>query len=117
MFYHFSQNNSGGRFDFTDTLTRHVVVEADNAEDANGFLESLGGYFDGCDSGRDCECCGDRWAAQWSYDGSDVPELFGTPVEELTKKDLAMIWSDEGFPEVRVHYIDGTVKEYLLEGN
>lgn len=63
MFYHFSQNNSGGSFDFdkNDGITHHVVIEAVSAESANKKLQDIGGYFDGCDTGRDCSCCGDRW--------------------------------------------------------
>lgn len=76
-FFHFNQNNSGGSF---TGPANHVVVEAENAYDANYRAESEV-YFDGCDDGLDCPCCGDRWSRQWSDEtGDDVPMVYGSPV-------------------------------------
>ena len=47
-FYHFSQNNSGGSFDISETLAHHVIIEAHSAEDANNRAISVGLYFNGC---------------------------------------------------------------------
>ena len=65
MFYTFSQNNSGGSFDIDHMLAHFVIIEADTAEEANTIAESVGIYFNGCDEGMDCDCCGDRWYSQW----------------------------------------------------
>lgn len=41
MFYHYSQNNSGGSFHFDKAagITVHVVVEADSAQEADTIAE------------------------------------------------------------------------------
>ena len=59
-FYLYDQNNSGGFF----TSPQLVVVYAENAEEANELAERHGVYFDGCETGTDCSCCGDRWNSQ-----------------------------------------------------
>ncbi|WP_427050423.1 DUF7296 family protein [Paenibacillus sp. TC-CSREp1] len=85
MFYTFSQNNSGGFFDVDNRVCEYVIVEADSAQEANERAEGVGIYFNGCDTGDDCECCGDRWYAQWDdTDGNAVPSIYGTPVSEMT---------------------------------
>jgi len=62
-FYEFDQNNSGGRFHIDDKagLGPSVWIEATSLGDAIHRAMDIGIYFDGCDSGRDCRCCGDRW--------------------------------------------------------
>lgn len=99
-FFEFHQNNSGGSFDIDDErgIGVNVWIEALNAADANDRAERLGIYFNGCSDGRDCDCCGDRWSAQWSDDrGSDKPDL-----DE--KYDFG--WHDT----VYVHLLDGTIE-------
>lgn len=59
--YVFWQNNSGGYFEVTETLSHYVVVEAHSADHANDRARDLGIYFFGCWEGIDCTCCGDRW--------------------------------------------------------
>jgi hypothetical protein len=105
-FFTFDQNNSGGVFDLTDDVTHWVIIEAEDAAEANAKLEHLGGYFDGCESGRDCSCCGDRWYAQMDEDaGEPEPMIYGhTPSEYVT--DRPFMWMPEG-KEVVVHYADG----------
>lgn len=63
MFYTFNQNNSGGGFDFDAKrgISRYVIISADSTEDAIKRAEKIGLYFNGVESGDDCECCGDRW--------------------------------------------------------
>lgn len=84
-FYEFSQNNSGGRFVVDDKLCHRVVVEAESASEANAKLEELGGYFDGCVTGNDCSCCGDRWYAVSDSDGLKFPKVWGTFDPERAK--------------------------------
>jgi hypothetical protein len=102
-FYHFSQNNSGGRFDFNETagITHNVIVEAIDYRHANMLAEDIGLYFDG---DGDCDCCGNRWYSQWDYsDGHDVPSIYGEPVANGVSTTQ---WMPDG-KETVVHYLDG----------
>lgn len=111
MFYFFSQNNSGGGFHHeTDRLSQSVIIEAPNPHVANATLESLGGYFDGVDSGCDCECCGDRWYRVSDYDGSDSPEYYGSSLADAE----VWCWMGEN-PSLYVHMLDGTVFAFHVE--
>jgi hypothetical protein len=97
-FFDFRQNNSFGVF---RGPARYVVVEAENAADANKrvLYDVEGVYFDGCSEGVDCPCCGDRWYRQWENEvGDDVPSVYGNPV----------VFGDGG--GVLVVYSDGTQK-------
>lgn len=102
-FYHFSQNNSGGSFDFDEVagITHNVIVEATDYQHANMLAERIGLYFDG---EGDCPCCGDRWYSQWDgKDGADVPSIYGEPVESQVS---SIAWMPAG-KETVVHYLDG----------
>jgi hypothetical protein len=104
-FFTYGQNNSGGAFDLTDDVTHYVIIEAEDAASANAKLEYLGGYFDGCEAGLDCSCCGDRWYAQWEDAGKPEPMVYGeTPSEYVDK--TSYLWMSKG-KEVVVHYADG----------
>lgn len=77
--FEFRQNNSGGSFDHDPVrgIGLSVYVEADDAKHANYRAERIGLYFNGCDSGSDCECCGDRWSECWpDEEGSDTIEAY-----------------------------------------
>ena len=115
MFYHYSQNNSGGSFDFdiSSGITHHVVIEANSADEANTRAESIGLYFDG---GGDCPCCGNRWSSAWSDKGSETPELYGAELG-VKKPDSSFGnfgWMQDGY-ETAVHFKDGTVKWYFTD--
>lgn len=102
-FYHFSQNNSGGSFDFNEVagITHNVIVEATDYQHANMLAERIGLYFDG---EGDCECCGNRWYEKWSNDnGDNVPSIYGEPVANGV---AIMQWMPDG-KETVVHYLDG----------
>lgn len=103
MFYHYSQNNSGGEYDLDAPMGIgvHVVVEAPNAIMANAQAESIGLYFDGVDDGRDCPCCGDRWHPVYEDEGEIFPHIYGAQLSEGEHKS-----------SIFVHYLDGTVKEF-----
>lgn len=78
-FFQFRQNNSGGSFDINPQtgIGIYVLVEADTAGEANERAESIGIYFNGIESGSDCDCCGDRWYSQWSDEAGDVePRIY-----------------------------------------
>lgn len=102
MFYCFNQNNSGGSFQIDDDVAHYVFIEAESASQANDHAESIGIYFNGCADDRDCPCCGDRWNPAWRDEGTEVPEIYGTPLNEY--KDM---WTDTGEPMAHVYYADG----------
>lgn len=58
--FHYHQNNSGGFFE--RGMPHNLFVEAESAHVANARAAEVGVYFDGCDWGIDCDCCGDRWS-------------------------------------------------------
>src|SRR5690606_567561 len=95
MFYTFDQNNSGGRwhFDAEDGLGFFVIIEADDAEEANYRAGRIGLYFDGC---GDCCCCGNRWHEAWGS-GDDLPHVYSEQPTEDPEGD--------GF----IHYKDGRI--------
>jgi hypothetical protein len=111
-FFHFNQNNSGGSFHFMESegITHHVVIEARDSEDANVIAIMKGLYFEGCNSGKDCSCCGDRWyrVGEWSKDcGDDVPSVYGEPLG--VKSSQSHGWMNPG-RETAVHYLDGRIE-------
>lgn len=77
MWYEFDQNNSGGCFVIEPRIGigPRVWIEADSVDQANDRAESLGIYFNGCEDGRDCDCCGDRWWPQWGHEGEVRPDI------------------------------------------
>jgi hypothetical protein len=72
--WQYAQNNSGGDF----TGPAHLVfVKAATADQADAVAVQHGIYFNGCDTGEDCECCGDRWSyATKPYYSVDSDLLF-----------------------------------------
>lgn len=60
-FYHFRQNNTYGRWSEDDRVARNVYIQARTAKEANKKAKEIGIYFNGCEDGIDCDCCGDRW--------------------------------------------------------
>lgn len=79
-FYEFRQNNSGGKFVTDDKLCKWLFIEADDEKEANDKAKEMGVYFNGCEDGKDCSCCGDRWS---SPDEIKLPYRYG----ELSLKD------------------------------
>lgn len=109
MFYHFHQNNSGGNFiyDYERGISCNVIVEADSIEDANERGLRVGMYYNGTASGRDCDCCGDRWSALWNYgkeeSGTATPEHYGEPAALVEGYGWSDVEDWEGF----IHFKDG----------
>lgn len=83
-FYEFTQNNSGGGFDTDGKLCHRLFIEADTESEACDIAESMGVYFNGCDDGMDCPCCGDRWYRPWS--SLDFPYEYGAFEEKEANK-------------------------------
>lgn len=73
-FFTYRQNNSGGYF---YGPAKYVIIEADNADEANRIAEDHDIYFNGCMTGMDCSCCGDRWYPCDDSDAEDQPMIYG----------------------------------------
>lgn len=108
-FYSFTQNNSGGSFEYDDKagIAEYVIVEAVSADHASARAQDIGLYFDGCQDGRDCPCCGDRWYESFNQ-SYDVPSIYGKPVSD---DEVGNRWREDG-PSVYVHYLDGRIVGY-----
>jgi hypothetical protein len=109
MFLTFRQNNSGGNFVITDDVRVTVIVEGTGAVDAINRAEALGIYFNGCEKGIDCPCCGDRWYdptyGELDYRGDPVPSIYGTPIDEELIRPNHLAGD-----QIIIHYLDGTRK-------
>lgn len=113
-FYTFRQNNSYGSFEFSEDYghTVVVIIEAENAAEANRLAIMKELYFDGCLTGIDCSCCGDRWYPVDEKDGKDEPMIYGEKVAEYTPL-FGRPWSElVGFQkgEIAIHYKDGRIE-------
>jgi hypothetical protein len=106
MFFTYRQNNSGGGFyeDEVRGIGIMVIVEADNADEANARAKDIGLYFDG---EGDCPCCGRRWRNAYPEEaGDEVPSLYGEPVEKYEA--TFPKWSDcTGY----IHYKNGVIEK------
>lgn len=84
--FQYKQNNSGGSFTVDTNVAHNVLIQANSADEADSIAEDVGLYFGGVSSGSDCECCGDRWIPQrtyeWDNSGDDVPSDYGKPLTE-----------------------------------
>jgi hypothetical protein len=91
--YTFRQNNSGGSFRVDVYVSIYVFIQATSEAEANKFAETVGLYFDGMESGWDCECCGDRWSRADATDGYDKPTKYGEVVDPDVKNDEYRFYS------------------------
>lgn len=116
-FYTYHQNNSGGSF---TGPAKYVIVEASSANVANAIAEDHGLYFNGCETGQDCSCCGDRWYEPSSYDIKDEPTIYGKTIQEFLQNNgrndhYSKLLDD--IPFVMVVYLNGTVDKFDTAGN
>lgn len=105
--FHYAQNNSGGSFDYCEKegITHHVVIEAENSDMADQRAQYIGIYFNGCDDGRDCSCCGDRWSGADS-EGDAEPMVYG---EDARSYEGWCGWMKEG-REIAIHPLKGPIE-------
>lgn len=107
-FYTYIQNNSGGSFDLDDNIAQFVIIEANDYLQANKRAKEVGIYFNGCDSGMDCSCCGDRWYELWDEsEGFLEPMIFGTPADQYKASSFFE-------KEYRIHFFNGNIKSRIL---
>lgn len=111
-FYEYNQNNSGGSFVFDRArgITQYVIIEAEDADQADIRAEEIGLYFNGCDDGIDCSCCGDRWYGAYGK-GDPVPSHYGEPITEtLPSFGTTFRFLKDSEPACAIHYLDGRVE-------
>jgi hypothetical protein len=107
-FFHFSQNNSGGISHNNNNVSHHVIIEANSPKHANQLAIEIGIYFNGCQTGSDCECCGDRWSEQWGHEKGDTsPLIYGMILEKYEE-----YFTQEGEVFCHVYYLDGSKATY-----
>lgn len=98
-FYHFAQNNPGGRFIIDADLTVNVVIEARDHRHANWLADEIGIDF------RDGHG-GDRWDPQFAGDGPRWRTL-----EEVEAHYAGVVWNGffvkPGQPAVHIYTLDG----------
>lgn len=107
-FYTFSQNNSGGGFNYDEHrgISHFVIIEAESVSEALDKAEDIGLYFDG---EGDCPCCGYRWSGYLDEDdATDEPAIYGEAPDQYLSQPYAMKWMSgyEGF----IHYADGRIE-------
>jgi len=93
-FFVYSQNNSGGYYVQDGVVDQVVVVEADNADDADSRASKKGVF-----SYHYCDCCGPRFCGQY-----DKAKGFRS-----VKAAVADSWMQS--PGVVVHFKDGRVEK------
>ena len=108
-FFTFIQNNSGGSFNISieDGICEYVIIEALDHNHANARALLAGLYFDGCEAGIDCSCCGDRWYKASASDAEKEPMIYNTPINNVDKS-----WSRE---RCFIHYLNGEIKEVVFK--
>ena len=114
-FYTFRQTNSGGYYTVNKKLGHYVIIEAEYTRHATEIAKDIGIYFNGCDIGIDCKCCGDRWHELYSNDGCESlsDAIYGV---DLTSAAALQTSIDREMPfvlgdsvTVFVYYANGTV--------
>jgi len=115
MFYTYNQSNPGGKFVNNDKVGQYVIIESDSADDANSRAENVGIYFDGCDDGTDCSCCGDRWHKAELSDskGNPEPGIYGQSIEEFTNG--LDIFFCEKMLTIHTYYKDGRHEKVVID--
>lgn len=113
--YRFTQNNSGGGFDVDGKVCHQLFIQAPDEATATEKAVSLGVYFNGCDDGTDCPCCGDRW---YGCDEVKLPVQWRSEFTLDTIEAYAQLLADRyGWtkPDVRIFYADGNVVEIFTQ--
>lgn len=108
-FFEFSQNNSGGSFDYDDKsgIGETVIIEASDVDDACDRAERIGIYFNGVESGADCDCCGDRWSRPYG-NGDPVPSKYGQPIGDWLTENKGFGFGLRDNERIYIHFMNGS---------
>lgn len=102
LFYHFSQNNSGGYFvtDEDNGVGEDMIIEATSPTNAWDRLREIGDKVDGF--WDYCDCCGERWYYH-ADKGTETPTIYGQPANEHET------YRKDG--KKYIHYLDNSFEE------
>lgn len=122
--YKYRQNNSGGWFQIDNDVSIHVLIQAASTGEADIKAQDIGIYFNGCESGNDCDCCGNRWnGADWPVDEFSVyywkerdRKVFNNVRDYAQAVADESIWAEDGKPSVIVYYADGSKELFYKKG-
>ena len=105
-FFEYRQNNSGGSFYRNDDVREIVIIEAQNAKEANfKFREISESYMDFC------SCCGERWYFLYDDDaGEDKPMGQDEPFTDFYMEK----WHDSY--TIVIYYYDGVKRFFNATG-
>lgn len=105
MYYTFRQNNTGAFYKENPSkgIGKYVIVQADNAEEANERAEEIGLYFHGVSQGVDCRCCGDRWNKTSEQYGTESPEIYGDSLIKWANDDVYVHYKNGAFVDVETY--------------
>jgi len=107
-YYQFNQMPSGGKYEVNDSVAHCVVVEASSAEAANEIAQSIGLYFDGIKSGRDCSCCTDRWVRSIEAEATDVVCIGNKTLREFLDSPTKNPWFTDKKFTIHIYDSSGT---------
>ena len=103
MFYCFIHHNCGGNVIVNDVVADYVIIEAPSVDVANAVATSIGIYYLGVTTGRDCACCGDRWRPVREIDGFETPKIYNEAVESFESwRDVTIYIYDRNFKKTVV---------------
>ena len=109
QYYHYHQNNSGGRW---HKPALNVIIQANSPEEADVIAGQYGVYFDS-EYEHDCSCCGTRWDKANEYDGSKKPEHYGRSITDPKNfhDNMTNAWAEEAqIPIFLIVHLDGKVE-------
>ena len=106
-YYQYIQNNTGGGYTMSEKqgIAQYVIVEAISASHADARAEDIGLYFNGCENGEDCQCCGDRWYEAREYNAADTPMIYEQTVQDYIDKNKGEC--------CYIHYLDGSFERIV----
>jgi hypothetical protein len=106
MYFHISQNNSGGKFYENEKhgIGPNVIIEGANASDAYSRLEAMDGEVTGMYD--NCPCCGERWYKPDDDEGTTEPRVYGEKVEDV----IADLYRRDCF----IHHYDGKIEHVVF---
>ncbi len=120
--YEFDQNNSGGVFVMNEDVSIKVFIQAKHTPSANQIAEDIGIYFDGCEQGMDCDCCGDRWYRVGDHLASFTTYFWrGENAEYDNISDYAQalandsMWAKKGKPAMILYFANGSIKRFYKQ--
>lgn len=115
-YFEFCQNNSGGSFDVDEKLCHRLIIQAETELTAIEKVQDMGVYFDGCEKGIDCDCCGDRWYEPSEVDIKRSANAYKKKFKNIEQYAQHMAneygWT---YPDVRIFYANGAMTEIFKQ--